>query len=490
MTYSVEQVGDDFVVMYEGHPLRTPRGGIVFSRYMALVEEVVEDVRLQGDNPTTQFSMFSLQASHLDFTLPGPRASLEAGLLDGVQTDIWFNRPAFPLMEMALDSLWGHLDRDARGRFLSTIRGLTRRGLTAAIVSRSNLNSSQLAIDALTSGKKVAGLGMGACEAYFESLVVRFASNETQAVDLRDRSLWRRAPSHPDSDFCSACRSGEELTESARSAHCEIQRFIQLLKRFERFPEEPEPRSAGLHALAQAPGDSPVSIQPPVIEGGPGDQEEGHEHFDRATELAKVGRLEDAALEYRRAHEVSPTNAQAVMYEGNCLFNLGRRDEALALLNRAAGMRPDVGFIWESRANVLNSMDRDDEAIESYERAISLDRELVRSRVELARFRIEFGENQRALELLDAALRLKPTHWYALAKRGLALYNLQRVEEACESFRRALQLNPSHAETLNNYGLVLEQLGDIEGAREKYAESLREAPGYRPATINLGRLSK
>ena len=178
------------------------------------------------------------------------------------------------------------------------------------------------------------------------------------------------------------------------------------------------------------------------------------------------------------------------MYEGNCVFNLGRRDEALALLNRATGMRPDVGFIWENEPTVLNSMDRDDEAIESYERAISLDRELVRSRVELARFRIEFNENQLALELLDAALRLEPTHWYALAKRGLALYNLGRVEEADDSFRRALRLNPSHAETLNNYGLVLEQLGDVKGARKHYTESLREAPGYRPATINLGRLSK
>jgi tetratricopeptide (TPR) repeat protein len=393
-------------------------------------------------------------------------------------------------MEMALDSLWGHLDRDARGKFPATIRGLTRRGLTAAIVSRSNLNSSQLAIEALTSAKAVARLAMGVCEAYFESLVVRFASNETQAVDLRDRSLWRRAPSHPDSDFCSSCRNGQELTESARSAQCEIQGFIQLLKRFEGFPEEPEPRSVGLLALARAPNESAVSIQPPAFRGGLGAQEESQEHFDRATELAKAGRLEEAALEYRRAHEVSPTNAQAVMYEGNCLFNLGRREEALDALDQAAGMRPDVGIIWESRANVLNSMDRDDEAIESYERAISRDRELVRSRVELARFRIEFGQNQRALELLDAALRLEPNHWYALAKRGLALYNLGRVEEADESFRRALQLNPSHAETLNNYGLVLERLGNIEGARKHYAESLREAPGYRPATINLGRLGK
>ena len=232
--------------------------------------------------------MFSLQASHLDFTLPGPRAALEAGLLDGLGADIWFSRPAFPTMEMAMDSLWGHLDRTARAKFPATIRGLTRRGLTAAIVSRSNLNSSQLAIEALTSAKAVAGLAMGACEIYFESLVVKLASNETQAVDLRDRSLWRRAPSHPDSDFCSACRSGAGNTRGVGPKRAlrdsEFHSTLETVRALPRGTGASQRESASLARASDAP---PVSSEPQAYEGGPLGHDESQDHFDRASELPR-----------------------------------------------------------------------------------------------------------------------------------------------------------------------------------------------------------
>ena len=58
-----------------------------------------------------------------------------------------------------------------------------------------------------------------------------------------------------------------------------------------------------------------------------------------------------------------------------CLFQLGRKTEALNLLDRAVDLEPDTGYRYASRAWMRAAMKDVDGAIEDYRKAIEIDPE-------------------------------------------------------------------------------------------------------------------
>ncbi|MBK12472.1 MAG: hypothetical protein CL849_02955 [Crocinitomicaceae bacterium] len=58
-----------------------------------------------------------------------------------------------------------------------------------------------------------------------------------------------------------------------------------------------------------------------------------------------------------------------------CLFQLGRKTEALSLLDRAVDLEPDTGYRYASRAWMRAAMKDVDGAIEDYRKAIEIDPE-------------------------------------------------------------------------------------------------------------------
>jgi tetratricopeptide (TPR) repeat protein len=482
---TVERFGEDFVLVKGGGPVRTPLGTPLVSRYEELVCEAAKDVAAMGADPTEQFSMYSLQASYLDFTLRRPRPQLEEGLVHGASSDLWFNRPAFPPMDMALAQLWGPARRESVRELPRGLQMLSLRELTAAIVARANLNSAQLALEVLASAGDIVPLAKGACASHFDALIARHAPGP--AINLRDESAWRRPPVNSDPATCNACMSGDpgQLHDPSR---CELHGHLLLLRRFAKFPEEPLQRSLELleffgRSARESGGKARVSAH--RAHG----RCECELHFDRGTEKAKAGDLEGAIAEYAAATELCCDNAQAWLYLGNCHFNIGNHDEALDALERAITLQPDSALIWESKANVLNDLDRDEEAFDCYVRALEFDPTRVRSRNELARVMIDQRRFADAVELADGALKVDPEHWYANALRALALQEMGRSEEAEVGYRRSIAANPRSAQTLNNYGTLVEARGDREGAIALYERAVQANPRYELAVRNLRRLA-
>jgi hypothetical protein len=95
MDYTVERFGSDFLIVSGGLPFRTPTGTPVVSACPELLTEVANNLQRHGSDPTKQFSMYSLQASHLDFTLRRPREALQSELVEEAPRDLWFSRPAY-----------------------------------------------------------------------------------------------------------------------------------------------------------------------------------------------------------------------------------------------------------------------------------------------------------------------------------------------------------------------------------------------------------
>src|SRR6202451_3394482 len=119
---------------------------------------------------------------------------------------------------------------------------------------------------------------------------------------------------------------------------------------------------------------------------------------------------------------------------------------AIRCRNCSGSTWPDHAVAYYNRANMLHALDRFDEALASYDRALAL-------RPAYAEVLINRGVTLHALARFvdalasyDAAVVLWPGSDAAFANRGMALHALKRFDEALASFDRALALRPDNAQ--------------------------------------------
>jgi tetratricopeptide (TPR) repeat protein len=96
----------------------------------------------------------------------------------------------------------------------------------------------------------------------------------------------------------------------------------------------------------------------------------------------------------------------------------------------------------------------------------------------------EKGEYQRAIDLYDLALNLKPDEHEAWSNKGIALDDLGRYEEAIKCYDEAIKIKPDKHETWFNKGVALGKLGRYEEAIKCYDEAIKIKPDKHTAWNN------
>jgi len=115
---------------------------------------------------------------------------------------------------------------------------------------------------------------------------------------------------------------------------------------------------------------------------------------------------------------------------GNVLMIQGRQDEALESYRRALGINADYPDVYNNVGNILTDKGRFEEACENYLKAL-----------------------QRAPTFVEAYINL-----------GLACIAMGNKDDAVQCFRKALDVNPQNTDALINLGNLLREQGDAVGA--------------------------
>ncbi len=194
-------------------------------------------------------------------------------------------------------------------------------------------------------------------------------------------------------------------------------------------------------------------------------------------------RLTEAVADFEQAVTVNPEGSAGYINLAQALQDLGRPREALAALNKAIKLVPNVAALHENRARLYLLLKNRTAARADFQRAVELEPKdstsdlLVRCLVELGRLFHREGKYATALACYDRVLRQRPAYLLAQRFRAETLLALDRPTEAGRALDQYLAANKqATADVYQARGLICAGTGDLPGAIEMYTLALRQNP--------------
>jgi tetratricopeptide (TPR) repeat protein len=130
------------------------------------------------------------------------------------------------------------------------------------------------------------------------------------------------------------------------------------------------------------------------------------------------------------------------------------------------------------------------DAVTAYQRALTLDRDLMEAHYNLGCLWLEQNKPDAAEGEFTAYTLRRPKAPEGWLKLGLAQLQSHDLASAEKSFSTALYLSPNNAEALNGLGLARVERGHPREAAQFFAAAAKEQPDYAPAWLNLATVAQ
>lgn len=198
--------------------------------------------------------------------------------------------------------------------------------------------------------------------------------------------------------------------------------------------------------------------------------------FDRAADLHRAGRLDEAEAIYLHLLAARPDDVRVLQNLGALRRRQGRLAEAVALYERGLAVDPDHHGLNHNLANALNNLGEYARAEPHYRRALAA---LPNNADVLSGLGLSLIHNQKPAEaeaVCRQAIALDPQACRAHRHLAMALDRLDRADEATAAYRRVLELDPDDAAI--RHLLTVREGVQVPTAPSAYVRSLFD--GYAP----------
>ena len=182
-----------------------------------------------------------------------------------------------------------------------------------------------------------------------------------------------------------------------------------------------------------------------------------------------------AEREFKRALELSPSNADALDLYGRLCSALGRHDEAIALVERARELDPLAHRM--DVATVLLRAGRHDDALALAQNAVEVDPDLDRAVATLGWAYLLRGQKDEGLAQLERAVSLSPGNTMWLGQLGAA-YGVAGKATKAKVILREIEVRAKSA-YVSPYHLAYARMGvgDVERALDYLERAVSERGG-------------
>ena len=206
--------------------------------------------------------------------------------------------------------------------------------------------------------------------------------------------------------------------------------------------------------------------------------------YTRGVDLWNCGRRQEAIAVLDAALRRNPDFPEALCMGGYILADSGKREAGLEFYRRSLSLKVDLPVAWSNVGKLMFEDGRYAEALDSFSAALGLtpkDAELWNSCSGALR---KLGRLEESAAAAREALRLKPRFAEAALNLGAALLKLDRCDEALAAFEAAGHARPGYGAAFNGQALALGALGRIGEARAAFEAA--EALGNREAISGRG----
>ena len=198
---------------------------------------------------------------------------------------------------------------------------------------------------------------------------------------------------------------------------------------------------------------------------------------------------DEAALkDFDKAIELYPGYMMAILNRGVTYEKLGRKEEAIAALEKAFAVNPsspnpEVIFRIANLRYLLNDFPG---SLADYNRLLAMDKLYPRIYSKRAGSQAMLGQAEEALRDADKALSLDPKDEEAYNSRGLANRLLGRLDDAVNDFSLAIRIKDDYSRPYNNRGAVYLAQGQPERAIVDFSKAIELDSHYADPYSNRG----
>lgn len=206
--------------------------------------------------------------------------------------------------------------------------------------------------------------------------------------------------------------------------------------------------------------------------------------------LAKQGNITEAKQHFNRLRQQSPEyRIQSYIAEANMFSDLGKKTEAIAVLDEGVSRFPDNTSLRYNRATLLEQTDQIDAMEADLRHILFLEPDNSSALNALGYFlTIRTERYQEAFSLIEQALQINPDDAAIMDSMGWVLFKLGRHEDALKYLNQAFAVFPD-PEVAAHLGEVLWTVGDQAQARKVWSENLKKNPDNKFLLETIKRLN-
>lgn len=191
-------------------------------------------------------------------------------------------------------------------------------------------------------------------------------------------------------------------------------------------------------------------------------------------------------------HMLSLTGDCAFLYHGlGYSYSLaGRWEDQVKACEKAVSSAKETDSFrctyYCNLGNGYSKLNRFEEAIAAYKRAITIDPNYAEAYNNLGSVYGELGQHLQEIDAYRQAIKIEPARFEAHYNLGAAYGGLGRFEEAIASFGQAIKIKPNMSDAYHGLGFAYSSLGRWQEAAEHHKEALRFEPDNPQFRYDLG----
>lgn len=186
---------------------------------------------------------------------------------------------------------------------------------------------------------------------------------------------------------------------------------------------------------------------------------------------ADTGHSDMALQEFDQTLRLDPRNADARLGRASVYERLGRIQDAEMEYKTAVAMRPDYWLGISELGSFYVRQNRSEDALQQFRREVELVPDSANAYSNYGAMLSRLGRTSEAIVALRKSIAIDQTY-AGYANLAIVYYRLKEWSEAARVTELALQINPNDYRVWANLGIAYEKMGNADRANAAYAQEL------------------